>query len=283
VGYALGRLAFVVAVMIEILKSFEQVAGRFNPLVLVVPGVLMAALGLFVWLGGLGFRRAVFAVIGTLAGGLAGVLLANGNGAIAAAAAVTAALIAAVFQRLSTAVLLGLIALAVTFVLLAYPGFAEYKATSIAGQDLGRGDQTLSVQDSLNVASTYGLDLLDGLRHAAGALHPVRWVILAIVAVGLATFGALFRSIGAAVVCAVLGTALIFAGLLSLVIFKGSAPVTRIANGPGFYGLVFAGMAAFGTLEQLALCRRTEKNKSKSKSRRQESDEGKSKRSWRNR
>jgi hypothetical protein len=265
-------------VMIEILKSFEQMAGRFNPLVLIVPGLLMVALGLFVWLGGLGFRRVLFALIGAAAG----LLLSSGNGAIAAMAALIMAVIAAVLQRLFTALLLGLLSLAVTLAVLAYPGLVEYKATLIAGQNIGRGDQKLTIRDSLGVARTYGQDLVDGVRYAASQLVVVQWAIIVAVAAGLVTFGAMFRSIGGAVVCAVLGTALIFAGLLSLVTFKGSAPVERIASGPAFYGMVFAGMAAFGTLEQLALCRRAEKDKPKAKSRKREPDESTSKRSWRN-
>jgi hypothetical protein len=269
--------------MVEILKSFEQVASRFNPLVLIVPGLLMVALGLFVWLGGLGFRCALFALVGAVGGWLAGLLLTSGNAAIATVAALVVALIAGIFQRLFAALLLALLSLVVTFIVLAYPCLVEYKATLMAGQDIGRDDQRLTIRDSLSVIRTYGLDLVDGVRYAAGRLTVARWAIIAVVAVGLLVFGAVFRSIGAAVVCAVLGTALIFAGLLTLVIFKGSAPIERIASGPAFYGLVFAGMAAFGTLEQLALCRRADKNKPRGKSRKQESDEGRSKRFWRNR
>jgi hypothetical protein len=82
--------------------------------------------------------------------------------------------------------------------------------------------------------------------------------------------------------CSVLGTALIFAGLIALLIFKGSAPIALVQQQGAFYGLVLLGMAAFGTLEQLVLCpsrkREPKAGTGKSRSRQEESKHG-----WRNR
>jgi hypothetical protein len=268
--------------MVEVFKSFEQVAGRFSPLVLIVPGLVIVALGLFVWLGGLGFRRVLFALLGAAAGGITALLAVNENGMIAGISALAAALLAAVFQRAFTALLLGLLSLAISFVILAHPYLDEYRGTLIAGQNLGRSPK-LTVRDSLSVAHAYGLDLRDGVRHAASRLTPSQWAIIAAATAGMLTLGALFQSLGGALSCATLGTTMVFAGLLLLVIFKGSTPVERLADRPAFYGLVFAGMAAFGTLEQLTLCRRAEQHKPKAKSGKSKSGKEESKRSWRNR
>ena len=43
--------------MLEVLESLERLSVRLSPIVLVLPGLVLAGLGLFVWLGGLGFRR----------------------------------------------------------------------------------------------------------------------------------------------------------------------------------------------------------------------------------
>jgi len=268
--------------MVELFKSFERAAGGFHPLVLIVPGLVMVALGLFVWLGGLGFRRVLSALLGAAVGGIAALLMMNENGVVAGASALVGAFLAAIFQRAFTALLLGLLAVAVTFVILAYPYLQEHHGTLIGGQDLGRG-QKLTVRDSVSVTRAYGLDLIDGIRRAAGKLTPVRWAVIAAAAAGMLTLGALFQSFGGALSCATLGTTMIFAGLLLLVIFKGSAPVGRLAGQPAFYGLVFVGMAAFGTLEQLTLCRRTEQQKPKAKSGKPRPASKESKRSWRNR
>lgn len=268
--------------MVEVFKSFEQVAGRFNPLVLVVPGLVMVALGLFVWLGGLGFRRVLFIVLGAAAGGLSALLIVSDNGVIAGASAMAAGFLAAVFQRAFAATLLGLLSLVVAFVILAHPYLREHQGTLVAGQNLGRSPK-MTVSDSLRVSHAYGLDLMDGIRHAAGRLTPGQWAVLAAVTAGLLTLGALFQSLGGALSCATLGTAMIFAGLLLLVIFKGSDPVGRLVAQPTFYGLVFVGMAVFGTLEQLTLCRRAQQQKPKTKSGKSKPAKEESKRSWRNR
>jgi hypothetical protein len=268
--------------MVDVFRSFEQVAGRLDPLVLVLPGLVTVALGLFVWLGGLGFRRALFALLGATAGGVTALLIVSRNGLIAGASALAAAFLAAMFQRAFTALLLGLLSLIISFVILAYPYLQEHRGTLIAGENVDRAPK-LTATDSLRVMHAYALDLRDGIRHAAGRLTPSQWAILAAATAGMLTLGALFQSLGAALSCASLGTTMIFAGLLLLVIFKGSAPVGRLAERPIFYGLVFAGMAIFGTLEQLTLCRRAEQREPKARSGKSRSSKEKSKRSWRNR
>jgi hypothetical protein len=269
--------------MVEVLKSFEQVAGRLNSLVLIVPGLVMVAAGLFVWLGGLGMRRAVFAVLGAAAGEVIAVLLITRNVTFIGISAIVTACLAASFQRLFIALLLGLLAFGAAFAVLARPGLMEFQGALVGGEKDGPRDQKLTADDSLQVARAYGLDLVDGIRYAAGRLIPAQWAIIAAAATGLMAFGALFRSVGAAMACATLGTALIFVGLLALLIFKGSTPVERMESRPAFYGLVFTGMAIFGTLEQLALCRKAATGRSKGKSSGQEPDKASSKRSWRNR
>lgn len=269
--------------MVETLKSFEEVAGRFNPLVLIVPGLVMVALGLFVWLGGLGLRRALFAVIGAMTGGIAALLVMNQNGIIAGASAVMAACVAAAFQRLFTALLLGLLSLAMTFLVVARPYLLEYRGTLIANQgDLGRNDQKLTVHESLSVIRSYSLDMVDSVRYAARKLMPIHWAIVAAAAAGLLTLGVLFRHLAGAMSCAILGTALTFAGLMLLLVFKGSSPIRRMETVPLFYGLAFAGMAAFGTVEQFLLYRGADE-KPKARSGKSRSGNGESKRSWRNR
>ncbi|OHB64112.1 MAG: hypothetical protein A2Y77_11540 [Planctomycetes bacterium RBG_13_62_9] len=267
--------------MVDVLKSFEQVSDRLNPLVLVVPGLVMVAAGLVVWLGGLGLRRVLLAVLGAAAGWIAAMLLVGRSSITAGASALAAACIAAIFQRLFTALLLSLLSFGTAFVVLAGPGLAEFEGGLVGDPDAARSDQKLSVRDSLQIARAYGLDVVDGVRYAAGRLTAARWATLAALAAGALAFGVLLRSAGGAIACATLGTLLIFAGLLLLLIYKGSAPVGRIAGSPAFYGLVFAGMAAFGTLEQLALCRRAETRASNAKSSKPEP--GNTKRSWRNR
>jgi hypothetical protein len=68
--------------------------------------------------------------------------------------------------------------------------------------------------------------------------------------------------------------------MILLLSYKGTEPVSYISGNPSFYGMVFAAMTAFGTIEQLLLCRFA-----KSKAKREEKagkGEQKSEKKWSN-
>ncbi|GAG01190.1 unnamed protein product, partial [marine sediment metagenome] len=85
--------------MLEIAQNFEQMALRFDSIVLVGLGLAAVLLGLFVWLGGLGFRRPLLAVVGVVAGGICGYFI-TGRGILSVIVwAAVAAIIAIAFER----------------------------------------------------------------------------------------------------------------------------------------------------------------------------------------
>lgn len=268
--------------MVVILKSFEHAATKLSPIVLVLPGLTATALGLFLWLGGLGFRRLSLAVMGALTGAFC-VLCAVGENPMAMAlAGLVVALLAVVFQRFFAAVLLGALAGAGVFLMVAWPHLGLQQGT-LAGQ-FSSGDvgQTLSVPASLDMIRMYALDMTDAARRAGGQLVASRWAIVAAVMFALLLVGLLFRQLGAVLVCSILGTAMIFAGLVLLLMFKGAGPIMRIEARAPFFGLVLLAMVIFGTLEQWGLCRRAEKrDKAGTEKRRSRKQDGK--RSWRDR
>lgn len=268
--------------MLEILKNFEQAATRFSPVVAVVPGLLTVALGLFVWLGGLGFRRLVLAPVGALLGGLCALVLWPQYPVVAGLSALATALVAAFVQRGFAALLLGALSFSMAFVVVARPLFVESHGTLIAARASGPDGPRLTNRESLDVIRATAVDLLDAGRHAAGQLAPLRWAIIAAAGAGSLTLGLLFRHLGSALSCAILGPTMIFVGLALLLVFKGSAPVTYMEPRAGFFALVFIAMAAFGTAEQLVLCRRADR-KQQAKSAKSKQDKGKSKSGWRNR
>jgi len=256
-------------------------ASRFSPLVLIGPGLAITVLGLFVWLGGLGFRRALLALVGAVAGGFCALLVAPQSAAIIVLATLVVAFVGAVFQRLFTAVLLGAVSFAITFGIVAWPFLQEYQGSLIAG-DIGRNNEALTVRESVEVIRTTGLDLTDGVRYAARQLAPLNWAVAAAVSAGLLTIGLLFRHLGGALSCSILGTGLTFAGLVLLITLKGSGPVARMQNQAALYALVFIGMIGFGTLEQLVLCSHADRKQEKTPHKRQANNR-KSKEGWRNR
>ncbi len=268
--------------MLEVLQSLEHAGGRLSPIVLVLPGLILTVLGLFVWLGGLGFRRLLMGLVGALTGAVVAFCLAGRNLVATVSAAVALTFVAAIFQRFFAAVLLGLLAAATVFLVLAWPSLQSGEGIVAGRQDRDDAGEKLTVQESLEIVESHWLDLAAKVRQAARGLSALRWAAVAVVGLGVAVFGFVLRRLGGAMSCAAAGTLLVFVGLVLLLMFKGAVPVTRIVSRAPFYGLVFGGMVGFGTLEQFLLCRRAERRR-KARSKRFEAEQEDSKRSWRNR
>jgi hypothetical protein len=241
-------------IMIEILKSFEQEAGRFDPAVLVMPGLALVVLGLVVWLAGMCLRRMVLALVGVAVGAIAGWLFNGPNPVLVGVAAGCGAVFSALVPRLSTALVLAAFGVAVAFVVTTQTHFAQGTVTPFVRPDAGRGQEKLSIQDSLGAVRVLAANVIGCVKSIARDVEPVSWAIIGAIGVGLLVLGLLLVRLAGALVFSTLGTAVIFAGLIVLLIFKGSAPITFVQKQATFYGLVLLGMAAFGTLEQLVLC-----------------------------
>jgi hypothetical protein len=266
--------------MVEILKSFEQVASRFSPAVLMAPGLAMVALGLVAWLAGMCRRRLVLGLVGALTGGLAGFLVGGQSLLIAGLAAAGSTVLGAGVPRLYVAVVLALFGVSVAFAVVARGQLFQTHGLLLSGQTLGQTNMRLTTRESLDAVQAYVLDVVDRIRAIARQLAPTDLAIIAGVGAGLLAVGLLLTHLAGALTCSLLGTGLVFAGMTLLLIFKGAAPVAGMERQAAFYGMVLLGMAAFGTLEQLLLCPRPEREgpPGRSRSRREES-----KRGWRNR
>jgi hypothetical protein len=267
--------------VIEVFNRFEQEAGRFDPTLLVVAGLVLAGLGLVIWLAGMCLRRLVLALAGAAAGGLTGWLVPVPGPVFVGLAAGGGAVLGAVLPRLTTAVLLAILGVAVAFVITA-------RTHLLGGQELpsgpphaGRGEERLTIPQSLGAVRVFAFDVVGRSRAAAGEMGTAGLAAIGAAGLVLLVLGFVLPRLAGTLFCSVLGTMLIFAGLIVLLIFKGSAPITLIEKQGALYGVVLFGMAAFGAVEQLALCpapRRGKKSRSAGRSGPAESEKG-----WRNR
>jgi hypothetical protein len=240
--------------MIEILKSFEQVASRFSPSVLMVPGLAMVALGLVAWLGGMCARRLVLALFGAAVGAIAAVLIHGRTPPVVSLAAAGGALFGALLPRLSTAIVLASFGMAVVLVFMApTPAGAGYRLVS-GPQETGPDQARYTVQESLDVIQAYALNIMDRIRSVLNGLQWPDRALLAAVGSALLVLGLFLVRLAGALTCSALGATLVCTGLTVLLILKGSDPITLMEPRGRFYGLVLLGMTAFGTLEQLVLC-----------------------------
>ena len=81
------------------------------------------------------------------------------------------------------------------------------------------------------------------------------WPFFAVILVAVSLVGMFFRRLMVAIGCSSAGTGLIFVGMISLLLFKGSSPLTYMYGRISFFFAVFAGMVVAGAVSQMILCR----------------------------
>jgi hypothetical protein len=267
--------------MPEIARQLEQTAVWFNPVVLIGPGLACVLLGLFVWLGGLGFKRALLAIAGATSGGICGFFISGRNIVTATVSAGLAAVIAIMLERIFIAILAGVLAAILGFAVLVRPYIENAGgATSIEWD----GMQNLSTQQTVETAKAYIADFVAETKRIFLQMPVYNWAIIAALAVIFPAAGFFQRRLTSAFCCAAMGSMLIFAGMILLLLYKGAAPISRICQNQLYYLGVFAAMTAFGTTEQLLFCQRIKERLTRKKGKSKDGKEPeKISESWRNR
>ena len=246
--------------MLEILQNFEQTAARFSPIVLIGPGLATVLVGLFIWLGGLGFRRLLAAAVGAVSGGICGFFIAGRNIMTAIILAAVAAAIAVIFERLFITILAAALAGVFGFAVLAWPYIENpQEVTPTNSSKVPAQGPALSVRESIEKVKVYVADVSEKIKQACSQMPVYSWLILLVLGVIFIVVGFFFRRLASALCCSALGTMLIFAGMILLLLYKGSVPISSIYSKPPFYGAVFVAMTGFGTIEQLLLCQRAKR------------------------
>jgi hypothetical protein len=240
--------------MVQILQNFQQMVIGLGPLVLVGGGLACVVIGLFVWLGGLGFRNILTAAIGGAVGGLCGYVATNHNLGLTAVAAIVSGFFAVAFERVFITVL--------TVVLTVLIGFVV-------------------------VADMHNADFNGDLEQVYLAIPILGWLLIAGLAAGSILVAFYLWRFVSALCCSTLGTMLVFAGMILLLVSKGAAPATAIGAKTTLYAGICLGMVAFGTVEQLVICPLTRQEQIAARQKEREENENqpdvakKRKKSWR--
>ena len=246
--------------MLEILQDFESAiggAGRLSPVVLVGPGLVCVIAGLFIWLGGLGFRKLLVAVAGAICGSIFGFFAIGQNIISAAFAAVLTAALAMVFERLFIAILTAALAAVFAFVVLAGSYIENSQpAAPISSGEMSTQGTAIGVRESAEKLKAYIIDVSQRIKHAGSQMPVYHWAIIMVLALIFIVAGFSLWRLAMALCCSLLGTILIFAGMILLLLHKGAVPVSIICSKSSYYATVFIAMAAFGTSGQLLLCKR---------------------------
>jgi len=246
--------------MLEILQDFESAIGgavRLSPVVLVGPGLVCVIAGLFIWLGGLGFRKLLVAVAGAICGSICGFFAIGQNIISAAFAAALTAALAMVFERLFIAILTAALAAVFAFVVLAGPYIENsQQAAPVTPGEVSAQGTAISVRESAEKMKAHIIDISQRIKHAGLQMPVYHWAIIMVLALIFIVAGFSLWRLAMALCCSVLGTILIFAGMILLLLHKGAVPVSIIYSKSSYYATAIIAMIAFGMIEQLLLCKR---------------------------
>jgi len=246
--------------MIEIFQNFEQMTGRFSPSILIGSGVVFLLLGLCIWLSGLALRKILISIAGLAGGVVVGLFVVGRNIFSASLSAALAALIALIFQKVLCVLLAAALAAAIAFTILAEPYFEQAETTKVRSE-MSKQTKTAGLDETLQELKTFGLDAGKKIKQAGTKIPIYLWAIIAAPAVILLVCGVILWRWTTALFFSVTGTMVVFLGMILLLSYKGTEPVSHIRSMPLISAAVFLAMAAFGTIVQLLLCKSSKKEK----------------------
>jgi hypothetical protein len=243
--------------MFEAIQYYQSLAEKFDNRMMCVPGVIVVLVGLCIWLSGLRWRK----VLGALAGGsfFAGIGMCLGDYGCLAIFAVT--VIGMVVGALVEKIMLGVfgIVLAAAVMLAVVSIFSAGMNTAAPTQIQPRWPQyeepgiVIGCEQTMEITQKTCSFVLTGMIDNIKSASLVS-IGAAVIAMALAGFIAAFMPrVFIAIISSSLGSMVISAGIIMLLLYKGSKPVNSImAKGP-FYGFVIFVMLVFGTMVQLVL------------------------------
>lgn len=245
--------------MLETLQQIENLASQLRVWSLAAVGAFIVFSGLIIWLAGLRQSRLIGAMAGAIAGLAAGLAFVKAKGPAAIAIATTLGALLGLLLDKFVIIIAGALLVVVAGLLIATSGQIDVPRdqsnTHASNDDIGGFKQMLST--AAKITGAYTSQACDAIKGA-----PVMAIVTSAIA-GLVVLGVGFfwPRLVAAAVCASLGTALIFAGMITVLIFKGSEPVARIGQQPNLYALAAGCMVVFGTTMQMMLCPAKRKEK----------------------
>jgi len=243
--------------MLEIAQNFEQMAAGFSPVFLIGLGAAFILVGLFVWLGGLGLRKILITIVGATAGAVCGFFIIRQNIILTTILTAVAAVIARIFEKIFITILTAGLAAALGLAVLAGPYIEN--TDSLKQWPIYKTQnwtKPASFQQTIEIVKAYTDDFSPAIKDACQKMLPYNWAIIAALGAIFIVAGFFLPRLTSALCCATLGTFLVFAGMISLLLFKAAAPLTGICSRTPFYAAAFIAMILFGTFEQLLLCRR---------------------------
>ena len=238
--------------MDNVLQKFQSDCLLMSPELLMPLGLVATALGICIWLGGLRWHWLAGAAMAGAVAYIAAAMI-NVDVQVLAFAVVIAASVGLFLgkpiQILAAGLLLAFLSLWICTIATNTGGsgdFSEFFANVISERlDMNQSLELFHnwLQNMmLSAASAFAQTPLM-LKFAAG--------VIAVITLGA---GFIFRQIVGAIGCSLFGTGTIFFGMITLLLYKGSQPLTTIYNNATFYTAVAACMIVLGSVAGFLLC-----------------------------
>ncbi|NLH17473.1 MAG: hypothetical protein GX455_12930 [Phycisphaerae bacterium] len=231
------------------IQAFEKVAQGYSALLLVGGGLGMVSVGILLWLGGLAFSRAIACVFGIVTGAIgAWLLLPEFWWAWIVVPAVVGVMAMALHRMVLILMGEALVGVGAVGWILIRAGALE----SLAKQEAFSSPQAaaLTIEQTLHILGQQVLVISERIQNSIQNRVPSDFVIPAVLILAFLVVAVILRRWVAALSCSAMGTVLIGVGMIALLLNKGSAPLTRVAEKPILYGTILVGMIAAGTLVQ---------------------------------
>jgi len=242
----------------------------------------MVLVGLFIWLGGLGLGKILCGAAGAVTGAVCGLFVIRQNVPSAVFLAAVLAAFAVIFERIFFIVLAAAVVAVISFTVFAWPylGIPQQLSATNPSPPVTHG-QALGAGQTVELIKTYLINFNHELKQVRSRIPLQGWVITAAITLTFFFIGLYFWRLSSALGCATLGVILTFAGMILLLLYKGSAPITGLCRKVPFYGGIFIAMTLAGTVEQLLLYRRAEKRSRRKKQAEDKEEYEKAKQRWR--
>lgn len=238
--------------------EIQQLIQQLVPMMLLVPGVVLTAMGLFLWLGGLRFLRSIASFTAGITGFACAWVFTGRELLPMVLLPVIAAGLGMVLKK-PVVVLLG--AAIGGLIVLTLPVISDIPDQIKKYEPPTTDTQQLNLLDSIQQVEIKAKEAAAAVRDYFTSLPKSRLSLAAVVAVGVAGTGIFASRLVCAATCSVIGTCLIVAGMTLLLLFKGSQPFDVIAERGPLVGLIIVIMICLGTVMDLWLCPKKKKKK----------------------
>lgn len=248
--------------MVDIFTRFELSAQAYHSMVLLVPGLAGALLGIFLWLGGSLFARTSVAIVWLLL--VAGVGVFFMKPWVSVGVGVLASIVVMVVNRLSTGVMSSVLVTFIVFLVACqYADFAETARRSrpVVGS---RQSAVPPIKEGVSLAVPETFEhlklMISGVTRASiqvGQAMEIKYqVVVGVTAFFALLMGCVLRRLAEAVCCATAGVLLIWGGMVLMLLAKGATPLTGLYARAGMCAAVIPAMMGVGVLAQLLFCLR---------------------------